>query len=314
MKQKSLATFRRVIASVLSIAMILVASNIRVFASEEMSEEGDNGIVIYDSETEEISDISYEEYISQTSEVADSHMIENGNMIINEDIGSINPQAIIGENSRSRVTDTTVFPYNAICDIVAYYKDGTVAYGTGTLYCANSIITAAHVVFDKKTREWADRVEVYVGRNGYSSYIQLAQSTRMIIHKFYYNDANEEYDYAIVDLNKSFGNWIGYGYYKDINKAAGKEVSVTGYPTDEGYYYMYTAKEKIKDATDRIIRHYVDTSGGDSGAAIIDSEYGVIVGIHTTTVDSPWPWWNIGIRLNEEICNIMQAHQQELQQ
>lgn len=34
MKQKSLATFRRVIASVLSIAMILVASNIRVFASE----------------------------------------------------------------------------------------------------------------------------------------------------------------------------------------------------------------------------------------------------------------------------------------
>ncbi len=65
MKQKSLATLRRIIASVLSIAMILVTSNTIVLASEEMSEEGDNSLVIYDSETEEISYISYEEYISQ---------------------------------------------------------------------------------------------------------------------------------------------------------------------------------------------------------------------------------------------------------
>lgn len=106
------------------------------------------------------------------------------------------------------------------------------------------------------------------------------------------------------------GIWVLQGH----KQGCWKEVTVTGYPIDKGYYYMYTAKEKIKDATDRIIRHYVDTAGGESGAAIIDSEYGVIVGIHTTTVDSPWPWWNIGIRLNEEICNIMQAHQQELQQ
>ena len=63
---------------------------------------------------------------------------------ISDDGYGIEPTNIIGSDGRSRVTNTTSFPYSAICYLETKWKDGTTTIGTAWMYWKDIAITAGH--------------------------------------------------------------------------------------------------------------------------------------------------------------------------
>ena len=86
-----------------------------------------------------------------------------------ESAPTIIPKDIIGGDNRTKVSDTTVFPFRAIGYIVSTWPKGNSTIGTAWLFKSDAIVTAGHCVYDKDLGGWATRVTFYPGRNGSST-------------------------------------------------------------------------------------------------------------------------------------------------
>lgn len=187
-------------------------------------------------------------------------------------------------DNRVQVADTARFPFSAIVKIVATFPNGARSEGSGALIGPNKVLTAEHVIYNRRTDEHAS-VEIYPGyaNNKTSCKQTVAVSYSHGAHEGCHNGAN--CDIAIINTKDTLGcntGWFGFRAYNnyDLN-----QVFIAGYPADRDdgeimYFVRTTASFRSGSSFHNALMYRDWTYAGMSGGPIFTSNY-YIVGIHT---------------------------------
>lgn len=185
----------------------------------------------------------------------------------------------------NNICTTTTYPYSTI----ARNYSG----GTGYLIEKNVYITAAHCVFDYTTQKWkfSSNDEVVFGRNSKDSYAAIGKVKYIYVDSKYLNnglDNNDTfYDWAVCILDDNYGDTLGYLPIRrssNVSLSNSELLIVDGYrcfDLSENTYYQYLSycsyvgKENF-DGENRKVDYTNNTSVGNSGSPVFDSNYNVI--------------------------------------
>ncbi|UVC19337.1 trypsin-like serine peptidase [Mesorhizobium onobrychidis] len=222
------------------------------------------------------------------------------------------PENVIGADNRTRVTDTAMTPWRCICHLEVEYESGPVGMGTGFLIGPHTVITAAHVLVDRRLFGWqrprkAKRVRILPGRNGtLAPYGYVVTDSFEIPPEWTAEDAKEAaapaFDFAAIRIPKTSENEVEHealgarlGYFGLRAYTADEESEVdllfvnnAGYPKEANKplgTLWYNAGRISKWDKD-FVEYMVDTEGGHSGSPIYyfdeKKQQRYVVAIHTT--------------------------------
>lgn len=210
--------------------------------------------------------------------------------------------SIFSPDGRTKVSDTTSFPFNAVGKMRIRWKgpdgvidtaDDIIANGSGAMIDPYHFLTAGHCVYDTRYGGRADKIEVMLGSKGniiagtnrsdYEYYGEAKSVSTRTFEGWIQGDRTKsetfQYDIGLVTLDRNIGNftgWFNYGY--DENLSSGTLMNVTGYPSDKfdsnsdgksDNYDMWTQSGKITSTTDSILRsNELDIVPGNSGGPL----------------------------------------------
>ncbi|MFC7439965.1 trypsin-like serine peptidase [Laceyella putida] len=213
-----------------------------------------------------------------------------------DEITQSNDVSTLATDNRRLISPTTNYPYNAIAQLEVQ-GDGGWYVCSGWFIDKNTVVTAAHCVYDTYTNTWKTGAFVNPARNGENTYpYGYSFSTDFTIWSGWvnasppdpdhtnYNDV--QYDIAVINLHESYNNWFNI---RDTDHDEGEGLNSTGYPGDKGYYWMYSSLGTDLDTSNDVITHNCYVTGGMSGGSVFNSKNGVLaaVGLNSTTVWSP---------------------------
>ncbi|SHF37129.1 V8-like Glu-specific endopeptidase [Seinonella peptonophila] len=176
--------------------------------------------------------------------------------------GSDNEKTDINELISPYVADNlvqtphTTYPYNAIAKLKSTKPDGTIAHCTGIYIDRNTIITAAHCVYNTVTNTPVTNIawERSPGPSGLPIY-EHGNTTKFWINSAYVNlepvgtptdPSALQYDFAAIQVGQDSANWFGI---RATNHEAGEQVLATGYPISSDpnspYYYGDTQYKSL---------------------------------------------------------------------
>ena len=215
--------------------------------------------------------------------------------------------SIIGTDDRVKVSNTKIAPYKSIVYLNVIIN-GNQAAGTGTLIDNTTVLTAAHVVYNVETNTWASSVTVYPGKNKETEPYGSTTASKIVIYPGYNSTGSyiPKYDLAIIKLNKPLGVKTGYLSISS-SISTGNNVSISGYPIDLSSGYnspsMYRGDGAVTSITSDFIKYNVDTSGGQSGSAVLNSSNN-IVGVHIKADGNN----NTGVRMTTQKINWINSY------
>ena len=199
---------------------------------------------------------------------------------------------VIGIDDRRPILETTRFPYQSICKLYIESLDGKMYGGTGAYIGPNSVLTAAHNVYNSDIGGWVKEITVIPGLSRRVEPFGSDRSNFFLCPKLYETTESQKYDFAAIITNRAYGNELGYFEVANFsqNELTNLLVTVVGYPkelpledVDQGrvqYYHTLGISEVIDDT----IKYNIDTSKGQSGSPVLCLKNGTlhICGIHNT--------------------------------
>ena len=217
--------------------------------------------------------------------------------------------AVIGPtDGRTRVVDTTRFPYSAICHIERDFGDGRLTGCTAFLISPTRLLTAAHCIMSPLRSRLglpgnAARIRVTPGRAGAEARpfgSQWARSWRA--NPAYVRSPSPLHDVAIIELAQPFTPSPGVfplwsPSRADLERLRGSRlIHISGYPADKPNGTQWEHAERLDRITDRQLLYTVDTCPGHSGAPvwILRSQGGrpAVIAVHTAGprphAEGPW--------------------------
>lgn len=216
-------------------------------------------------------------------------------------------RSVIGPiDDRKVVKNVTGDPYNHITKVVCSYPDKSIKEGTGVIISSDSVLTAAHLLYDIPSKKFANKCEVVAGLTSSTTYSKgMGLSDKFLIPKKWISPkVNNDSDIGMIKLETKLGNVTGWmGLSTMLFK--GETLETAGYPTDLNKNTMYNTKGKMIDYTDYIFYHDLDTYEGQSGSPIWNSAK-LLVGLHTTSTSPDQnssllnQQYNKGIKFTEE--------------
>ena len=229
-------------------------------------------------------------------------------------------EVIIGKNDLVKVKNTLQYPYSTSAYVKATFKfknADSVEIGTGrgsvSFIKDNVLITAAHVVYDRKSKTEATEVEIMPAATPDSNPFGEIKVKEVRYLKEFRNTAPNElttYDLAVLILEEPIGAQLGtLGLPNNIENLKGIGATITGYPAISEDEQMYTGFKNILKDTGDFLFYQIDTKGGASGSAVYDSTNRV-VGVHVSGSDPEQ--MNYAVKLNEKtlsfIYSVIQGH------
>ncbi|HFU4025234.1 TPA: trypsin-like peptidase domain-containing protein [Streptococcus suis] len=210
-----------------------------------------------------------------------------------------NSESIIGTDDRYQVVDTTATPYQSVVMLRSVFSR-TITYGTGVVIGKDTILTAAHNVYDVSKGVWASSIVAYPAKSGtiepYGSYEAYDY---YMFRAYQTNNGAAESDIAVIKLKTALDSSIGY--LRPVTEVSvGESVQVPGYPYNRGYQ-MHTMFAPVTIVESDLIAYTVDTEGGQSGSPILNSQ-NQIVGIHILGNTD----YNIGRRITDDVLELIQ--------
>ncbi len=220
--------------------------------------------------------------------------------------------AIIGDDERETISDTTVSPYKGI-GFLSCTKDGANKRGTCAAFAKNAAITAAHVVWDSDNEEVATNIKISFGRNGdnYPYGTITTKPVKIIVPEEYKENGSTDYDYAIILYSEDITiSSFRFGYSKNVTTST--NVNVTGYPKDtstaegdeatDNSFMQWTHSGIVTKVNTSTIRYTIDTTGGQSGAPVYTDEYKIVAVHHGGNSSS-----NSAKRIDSNLFSLMKS-------
>jgi len=232
---------------------------------------------------------------------------------------------VFGTDDRATVTNTTVNPYSA--QVAMWHNTATGVYGcSATLIGATTALSAAHCFHTGVGGSWRPTLTWAVGARAsvadsypygkvtgcYSVYIPAAFITT--------DSSSPLYDYAVIDFAGPGGcgktpgataSHLLWGVYPDA-AIDGNTGWIYGYPTVSSGAYPVQRGMGVGAAginlsvfyPNYVFYQYLDTSDGQSGAALFQNIYGGYneVAIHVGPWDSDE---NVGRRITSDVASFV---------
>ncbi|EGQ3182461.1 trypsin-like peptidase domain-containing protein [Staphylococcus pseudintermedius] len=200
-------------------------------------------------------------------------------------------ESVIGTDERKKVTSFTSSPIKENVAIKVEWKNSEGNYegyvASGVMVSKDTVLTAAHVVYDEGRKKIAERITVYSGL--YGNIIRgSAKGIKTYVLKGYTSTLDSKYDLAAIKLDTNLGSLTGSLGITSII-ALGDKIATAGYPDDKTdrtnssdlKYYMWRSTGKIMNLDKYRVYYDADTSGGQSGSGVWDVKSNKLVAIHT---------------------------------
>jgi V8-like Glu-specific endopeptidase len=220
-------------------------------------------------------------------------------------------ESTIGADERTRVHDTSMYPWRTICHLHIFARTGEEFVGTAWMIGPRTLVTAGHCVYMAELGGWADRIEVSPGRNGDDRPFSTVSTTLYHSTRGWTNEGRRENDYGVIWLPEDQAlpevGTFGYAIF-DTPKLAGSYINLAGYPADKdgGTTLWWSARRSLSVDGD-VLRYDADTAAGQSGAPVwrLDPASGrrVVVGIHTNGARTG----NSAVRINQRVFENLKA-------
>lgn len=221
-----------------------------------------------------------------------------------EQMPEIDPISLMGNDNisarvdnRVRVTDTTQYPYSTIVNVQVRYPNGEFTWGSGSMIGVDTVLTAGHVVYDKRYGGWAKEIKVYPALNGTLQPYGSIDARQLTTTNGWLEHANtaegQQYDIGLIRLNNPIGSYTGWlGLNTTIT--TNQKVSTTGYPSGKSpKYSMWTTSENITKFNTKNIYMTNPVSPGQSGSPVYNTSNQVVSIL--AYADSSGPRMNVSI-------------------
>lgn len=206
-------------------------------------------------------------------------------------------ESLVGRDNRIRISRTTDWPYRAIVYIRAYYArlpHGWFLQGTGTLIGTETVLTAGHVIYDKKEGGWANRVEVIPAYNaGYAPY-GTTSGTKWAVYNRYNVTQAPTSDVGFIKLKTAIGTRTGT-LPTTTGAHANETETLSGYSGDLNGR-LGVARGKIAQLGGGLAYYQMDSAPGASGSGLYDTHRQVQI-VHTSGGDG----WNAGVIISTRV-------------
>ena len=219
------------------------------------------------------------------------------------------PELVFLPENRLLVRDTRVYPFSAVCGLLIIDRNQKAFYGTGFLAGPRLVITAGHNVYYHGDG-FMEKIYVYPGLNGdrNRSIFPAAEARQFYSVEAWVVDENRDFDFGAIMLPTPLGNHAGWFSISRFTAQTlnSLTVSISGYPhtgpvAGQPGATQWRDSSRI-DAESNRLRHWADTSIGQSGSPVFayfpdkPSKYHV-VGIHNWGYDAQ----NVATRINEAV-------------
>ena len=242
-------------------------------------------------------------------------------------------QSVIGEENRTRILETGVQPYAAICSIEISENGSSKGFATGFLIAPNRVVTAAHNLRDFNI--FADKVRITPGRtaarepNGPSGTKSVNRSGFRFFPGWT-TERRQDQDVALILLEDPFPADHATLPLRVIEPAmlAGRTGEIAGFPTCVGNgcetgesndlafpergKVMFRHRQSIAAAANGLVYYPVDTWNGQSGAPLLvgEGDAAHVVAVHTQgrkfdSADALLRLHNGGVRLTNEMIGFL---------
>ncbi len=181
---------------------------------------------------------------------------------------------------------------------------------TGTLIGVSHVLTSAHCIYDFNKKKWTESLEFYPGLVGKPTKQDLkANFKRIYMLKDYFDKKSPEADFAVIELEQTLGQNIGWAGFKSVTGPGALnqldtsiEIEMIGYPGDKtfGTLWSVACEATIEKG---FWSYYCDTFYGMSGSAIFakNSSENIIIGIHSFGS----PLKNGGLLIDSQTYNLI---------
>ncbi|SFI83979.1 trypsin-like serine peptidase [Thermoflavimicrobium dichotomicum] len=213
-------------------------------------------------------------------------------------------RSVIGTDDRTRVTNTTTYPYSAIAHI-----ESSIGGCTGWMIGPRTLVTAGHCVYDPDTKQWATDVTVTPGRNGTSKPYGSAKDIEIFVSAGWGQNGDIGHDYAVIILDQEIGYATGwFGYRWTSSSLTGVAENISGYPGDKTYGTQWQHADKIRKTETYRLYYANDTYGGQSGSPVYQKyeascDGPCAIAIHTYGAGGTS--YNSGTRITEEVFDTL---------
>ena len=193
---------------------------------------------------------------------------------------------VVGTDDRTRVTNTTTYPWNTIGYIGNRYPSGNDYRGTGTIVTPYMVLTGGHMVYSMSDGGYVSSLDFSPGQKQptaggavtrpYGPFTASSWVTNQNYIDALKTSVDEfMYDYGAVFFNTSFTS-VGLTTYMpvvfDISPSIGSTINLAGYPGSvqgiTNNQDMWLSSGDVNRVTDRIIYYNADTTGGNSGGPV----------------------------------------------
>jgi V8-like Glu-specific endopeptidase len=221
-------------------------------------------------------------------------------------------ETVHGPDDRTRITNTSVYPWRVHASLLITARDNSQWIGTGWFIGPHTLITAGHVVYIKNSgvpgRDgWVKSLRVMPGRNGSTLPYGSVTSTNFRSVNGWINNGDQNYDYGAIIIPTNLGNtvgWFGFGVYSDAD-LRNTTGNISGYPGDKPTGTQWYDFRRIASVNSLKVYYDIDTAGGQSGSAVYRVINGARFGIAIHAYGGATT--NSGTRITRPVYNNMVA-------